>query len=303
MFKESMHFDELCPVIRSAGVQPYMSGHTPVRRIYDHEIMMLIEGGFQFQADDRMHALQENDILIIRPDVPHVFHWGNNAKGHLLWAHLDLRVFRDASEINYLDDHFHQTLYHPQLPWKRLIRPDPVFENGFTLPEVLTPKDPAPFRAAMRQLVDSHTRQDMFWQLDCRHLMLQFLHRYLQACFSVQAVFRNAGGAIAPMMRDYVARNLRNRLTLDSMARIFGYNGEYLGKRFAAETGIHFSDYVNQTRLQLGIELLRTSSLNLANIAELCGFRDAFYFSRVMKRHTGKSPSDHRRSSSGDISP
>ena len=55
-------------------------------------------------------------------------------------------------------------------------------------------------------------------------------------------------------------------------------------------TGKTVTGYINDIRLKKSIELLRTNTLNITEIAIKCGFNDANYFSRIFKRKFGVSP-------------
>jgi AraC-like DNA-binding protein len=49
--------------------------------------------------------------------------------------------------------------------------------------------------------------------------------------------------------------------------------------------------------LQKARELLTGTDFTLQTIAERCGYRSAFYLSRVFKATTGQSPSEYRAGS------
>jgi len=59
--------------------------------------------------------------------------------------------------------------------------------------------------------------------------------------------------------------------------------------------GISPGAYINQLRIQQAFSLLRHTSLSIAEIASRCGYTDADYFSRVIRRTTGYSPLQFRK--------
>ncbi len=56
-------------------------------------------------------------------------------------------------------------------------------------------------------------------------------------------------------------------------------------------------DYVKNLRLERACELLSLERFSVSAVAEMCGFSDIYYFSRVFKEHIGVPPSTYKRSS------
>jgi len=87
----------------------------------------------------------------------------------------------------------------------------------------------------------------------------------------------------------------RTGITLDEIALKMGITPEYLGTQFHKEMGVNFSAYVKMLRINKAKELLLGTQLKLYEIAEMVGYSDAKYFSRVFKAETGQLPADYRR--------
>ena len=58
---------------------------------------------------------------------------------------------------------------------------------------------------------------------------------------------------------------------------------------------VNFSDYIASLRIQRAKELLRDESLSIQEIAEIVGYNDYFYFTKVFKKVEGISPSKYRK--------
>ena len=56
------------------------------------------------------------------------------------------------------------------------------------------------------------------------------------------------------------------------------------------------TEYIISIRLSNAKKLLVESNLTVAQIAELCGFNDASYFSYYFRRRFGMKPSEYRLS-------
>lgn len=78
-------------------------------------------------------------------------------------------------------------------------------------------------------------------------------------------------------------------------------NYDYVRKLFKKETGVTPHEYLISKRMERARELLsgrltnRYSNYSVSQIAELCGFSEPLYFSRVFKKRFGVSPSEYKK--------
>jgi two-component system response regulator YesN len=95
-------------------------------------------------------------------------------------------------------------------------------------------------------------------------------------------------------MKEYIAANYQDGITLSEMARRFNLSSGHLSNLFHEETGESFSDYLNMIRLNKAKELLKTTDDKIYQIADQLGFNDAYYFSSWFKKQVGASPTTYR---------
>ncbi len=93
----------------------------------------------------------------------------------------------------------------------------------------------------------------------------------------------------------YLHANFTRRLTLAELAGVGRVSPTHLAHRFTARLGESPMRYLQRVRLEAGKRLLATTDLSVQEIARHVGFDDPLYFSRVLKRTTGASPSGYRR--------
>lgn len=70
-------------------------------------------------------------------------------------------------------------------------------------------------------------------------------------------------------------------------------NRDYFRKLFLNQTGYTPSQFLTAKRMEHARELLAAKPVNRMSIREIawkCGYEDAYYFSRIFKKHTGVSP-------------
>ena len=87
----------------------------------------------------------------------------------------------------------------------------------------------------------------------------------------------------------------RSGVTLEEIAQKLGITPEYLGTQFHQEMGVNFSAYMKEFRIEKAKELLLGTQLKLYEIAEMVGYSDSKYFSKVFKAQTGQLPAEYRR--------
>jgi two-component system response regulator YesN len=89
-------------------------------------------------------------------------------------------------------------------------------------------------------------------------------------------------------------------LSLNEVANQVNHSASHFSSLFSQETGQTFKDYVTEVRIKKAKELLRTSTLRAAEIADLVGYSDPHYFSVAFKKNTGVSPTEFRQQAQAD---
>lgn len=92
----------------------------------------------------------------------------------------------------------------------------------------------------------------------------------------------------------YIYSNYATLSGLPEVASEVGLNTEYFSRLFKAETGVNFSAYLNNYRLDRAEKLLKKTDKKLYEIAEETGFSSLSYFSRKFKERFNKTPFDYR---------
>jgi AraC-like DNA-binding protein len=104
------------------------------------------------------------------------------------------------------------------------------------------------------------------------------------------------GQDISAFLTAYVAEHyMEEKLTLCDLAARLRYSLPYVSKRFKDDTGVNFVRYLQNYRVTQGCRLLISSDHTIPEIAEMVGYRDVKFFSELVKRETGLSPSEYRK--------
>ena len=95
--------------------------------------------------------------------------------------------------------------------------------------------------------------------------------------------------------KDYIAGHYADeQLSVESLCSHIHLSPAYFSTLFKRETGISFTAYVTQVRMEEAVRLLRETDEKTYRIAEQIGYSDPNYFSYVFKKRYGVSPSKFR---------
>lgn len=94
----------------------------------------------------------------------------------------------------------------------------------------------------------------------------------------------------------YVESDLCADLKLSNLAKVNNVSASYLSTQFKKETGRTLTDYVNKKRIENAMHLLKTTNLQVQTVAQHSGILDMQYFTKLFKKHTGKTPKEFRTS-------
>lgn len=92
----------------------------------------------------------------------------------------------------------------------------------------------------------------------------------------------------------HINENYHSDISIQSIARSFYMNPNYLSQLFKRELNVTFTEYLTQVRLRQARLLLATTSLTIGEIADSVGFRDYFYFIRLFKKYEKITPRQYR---------
>lgn len=89
--------------------------------------------------------------------------------------------------------------------------------------------------------------------------------------------------------------NLDKKLTIPQMAAYAGYSPSYFYRKFLQETGYAPMDYFIRLKISSACMYLIKTDLKINQVAQLLGYTDAYYFTRIFTKIVGLSPTDFRK--------
>jgi len=93
------------------------------------------------------------------------------------------------------------------------------------------------------------------------------------------------------IIRDNPSKNLN----IEDLARDLNVNYSLFRKAFKKYTGLSPMQYHTSLRMKQAVYLLTSSEMSVKEISFTLGFCSVFYFSKLFKEKTGKTPSEYRK--------
>ncbi|MDR2535803.1 MAG: response regulator [Treponema sp.] len=97
--------------------------------------------------------------------------------------------------------------------------------------------------------------------------------------------------------KQYILDNIEQRIMLQDVANHVGISSGYLSTLFKKEFNQNLMDYINMIKTERACTLIRQGKYKIYEISYMLGFENAYYFTRVFRRHTGFSPSEYQKKS------
>ncbi|SDD06502.1 AraC-type DNA-binding protein [Paenibacillus sp. UNCCL117] len=276
------------PLLRDMGHNRTEDWYTHPDRIVDYEVFLFVsEGCMQVIEEGTEYFVGEREHLFLRSGL---HHWGKRVTApgtSWWWIHFHVRCDDNVGyqapslvpELEYVTPQHYQV----QIPLPKFGKASLHAETETRLSAMyesyIQPK-PNPYRMTEASL-------------EAYRLFIGLQ----QHSPSPSREGTHAGKAEAHVARimDYLARHASEEFDAGSLAVYMGLNYSHLSSLFARRTGQTIIEVHTRLRMNRAIQLMRTTSLNIAEISERLGYHNPFYFTRVFKKVLGEPPSAYMK--------
>ena len=102
-------------------------------------------------------------------------------------------------------------------------------------------------------------------------------------------------GKIVEMTNKLINERFNQDLNLDDVSRELHISPQYLSRLYKNETGENFIERLTSVRIEHAKKLLRLNRYSIKEVCYMSGYSDPNYFSKLFKKHVGKSPTDYQK--------
>ena len=258
----------------------------------DYEFMLVVEGEIYQNIDCLRHYYPRGGCCIVSPEIPHSEEYNEDTNARLLF----LKLSRD-----YVDSLLGISHYFAEEDTEAYRRCAGFFSS------------PAPY-------LDFIPRKDFIWQETEVHSLFEkmaelltaptasaslevslLIHKVLMTLFD-RSLYGNT--PVPPGteeetrlfldIRRYM-EDLPGKCTRADLEARFHFSGDYLYKVVKNHSGLSIHDYSMRICMKKAADLLRSTDLNVNEIAEMLGFHNYTQFYGVFRRFYFMTPKEYRR--------
>jgi len=144
-------------------------------------------------------------------------------------------------------------------------------------------------KVSVRQLL--HYANTPVYPKEIMNLMMEVVIMEISIYNSEQA---DASDMISSEVKEWIRINSDKKLSASDVAQHFGYNSDYLCRKFKACYGIAIKQYIQKQRCEYIKALLISSDKNINEIASMAGFSNYQTFLKFFTYHENISPTGFR---------
>lgn len=238
------------------------------------EFIYVSEGILKITVWSQTFYAYAGDIIILMPQVIHSLEQVNNQYAEYFNLVFNFNLLgRDSCYEKYLT---------PFITHKRKL--DCHVKKGTLLNENLKPL----FLSLIQNRRNSYSTHEYLVKSNLfmiMHILTQYSCESNENDISIQITYEK----LKPILY-HIQNSYANNLSVKDAASLCGFSESHFMKLFKDLTGMSFTAYLVNYRLEIAAKQLKETSSNIIDISTNCGFNNHSYFTRAFKKKYGISP-------------
>jgi AraC-like DNA-binding protein len=227
-------------------------------------IYYIKKGSGYIESFGRRHELKAGMLYLIPPRGNYAY--GCHGHVEIWWVHFTATIVAGISLFDYLS-----------------------FNSA------IAPADRREVEKKIARIIDCGAESTLCSTIQCHGILLELISMFLHPAISASRNdYHRQVERFIPVL-EHITGNLGGNIPVAALARIAGYERSHFTVLFKKIFGTPPAAYVNNQRVGAVLAKMHCGNFKLHELAAQFGFCDAYHLSKVVKKHTGKSPREHSR--------
>lgn len=247
------------------------------RTVPFHVAIYLLQGSMEIIEDGVIYRILPHQLFFLKSGV---HHWGEKSfEPGSAWYYAHFYCDSPSRQMEELP---RGVYYDTKVCLDRKAN-----EKYIILPKKTDCSELKQIRRDFEKMIDAHIHGNIpqasvrLWQI------------FLECARSAQD--DSVGNEYVKQIREHIRSHYLEGFSAQDIESACGLSYKYAGTLFKESTGQTIREYQCTLRLRKAEQLLKETNKSIAEIAQLAGFSDVFYFSKVFRRQRGCPPSEYRR--------
>lgn len=243
-----------------------------------HVAIYLLQGSMEIIEDGIPYRIMPDQVFFLKSGI---HHWGNKSfEIGSSWYYAHFYCDAPSSCMEELP----RGIYYDE---RVSLKPSEKDRYFITLPKLLNCEEKTQIKRNFEKMIEAHIHGNIpqtsirLWQI------------FLECAQNAQD--DKVSNGYVEQIQNYVRQHYIDGFTSVQIQEACGLSYKYAGTLFKEVTGQTIKEYQCTLRLRKAEQLLKETNKSIAEIAQLTGFSDVFYFSKIFHRKKGCPPGEYRK--------
>ena len=243
-----------------------------------HVAIYLLQGSMEIIEDGLPYRIMPDQVFFLKSGI---HHWGNKSfEIGSSWYYAHFYCDAPSSCMEELP----RGIYYDE---RVSLKPSEKDRYFITLPKLINCEEKTQIKRNFEKMIEAHIHGNIpqtsirLWQI------------FLECAQNAQD--DKVSNGYAEQIQNYVRQHYIDGFTSAQIQEACGLSYKYAGTLFKEVTGQTIKEYQCTLRLRKAEQLLKETNKSITEIAQLTGFSDVFYFSKIFHRKKGCPPGEYRK--------
>lgn len=243
-----------------------------------HVAIYLLQGSMEIIEDGIPYRIMPDQVFFLKSGI---HHWGNRSfEIGSSWYYAHFYCDAPSSCMEELP----RGIYYDE---RVSLKPSEKDRYFITLPKLINCEEKTQIKRNFEKMIEAHIHGNIpqtsirLWQI------------FLECAQNAQD--DKVSNGYAEQIQNYVRQHYIDGFTSAQIQEACGLSYKYAGTLFKEVTGQTIKEYQSTLRLRKAEQLLKETNKSITEIAQLTGFSDVFYFSKIFHRKKGCPPGEYRK--------